>query len=191
MSLPDDDFDPDDNFAHAGHAMADDDTPVTPESLVWQLLLLINPGDEDEALQQFNAWQDAQAAFGPGDPDAPVLDALRDAIDWRAGFTVEADDAAAFVECIGELAARWNLQVDWGVEDPTDDAFLAEADVATLIGLAHDRLREHGYTLWTWGVAGQPREEIWSGFLTLRSEDEALEFIAPMLGMELRPGSAF
>jgi hypothetical protein len=191
MTAPDDDFDPDDNFAAAHHAMAEDEGDVTPESLVWQLLLLINPDDEEAALQQFHTWQDAQAAFDPDDPDAPVLDALRDAIDWRAGFTVEAGDAGAFVECITELVGRWNLRVDWGVEDPTDAAFLRDADVSTLIAHAHDKLREHGYTLWTWGVAGHPREEIFSGFITQRHEAEALEFIAPMLGIELRPGSAF
>jgi len=154
------------------------------------LLLLINPGDEESALQQFHAWQDAQAAFDPDDPDAPVLDALREAIDWRAGFTVEAGDAGAFVECIGELAGRFNLRVDWGVEDPTDAAFLRDADVPGLIAHAHDKLREHGYTLWTWGIAGQPREDLFSGWLCLRQEDEAVEFVAPMLGIELRPGGS-
>ena len=191
MTAPDDDFDPDDNYADAAHGLSDEDIPATAESLVWQLLLLINPGDEEAALQQFHAWQDAQAAFAPDDPDAPVLEALRDAVDWRAGFTVEAGDAAGFVECLTELAGRWNLGIDWGVEDPTDAAFLREAEVPTLIGLAHDQLREHGYTLWTWGIGGQPREEIYSGWITLRSEDEALEFVAPMLGIDLRPGSAF
>ena len=29
------------------------------EALVWQLLLLINPGDEETALQQFAAYQEA------------------------------------------------------------------------------------------------------------------------------------
>lgn len=187
MTTPDDDFDPDDNFAAAHHAMADDESEVTPESLVWQLLLLINPDDEESALQQFHAWQDAQAGFDPDDPDPPVLDALREAIDWRAGFTVEAGDTGAFVDCITELAARWNLRVDWGSDDPA----AGDTDLPMLIAHAHDKLREHGYTLWTWGVAGQPREEIFSGFITQRHESEALEFIAPMLGMELRPGSAF
>jgi hypothetical protein len=185
MSTPDDEFDPDDNYA--GHEGADDDAEATVESLVWQLLLLINPDDEDSALQQFQAWQDAMSAFDPDDADAPVLDSLREVIDWRAGFTVEAGDASAFVECLDELAARWNLRIDWGSDDLQED----ELDVAALISRAHDQLREHGYTLWTWGVAGQPREEIFSGFITQRHEAEGLELIAPMLGMELRPGSAF
>ena len=32
-------------------------TELTPEALVWQLLLLINPGDEDTALRQFSTYR--------------------------------------------------------------------------------------------------------------------------------------
>ncbi len=183
-------FDPDDNFASSGDAGADDDEAVTVESLIWQLLLLINPGDDEAALQQFGTWQEAQAMVDAGDFDADALRHLREAIDWKSGFHVEASDAAAFVECIDELATRWGLHIDWGVEDPTDDTFLGEADVSTLIGLAHDRLREHGYTLWVWNEHGAAREDVYAGWITLRSDDEALEIIAPALGIDLRPGSA-
>ena len=55
MNMPDIEFDPDDNFAHSFEAGADADEDDTPEALVWQLLLLINPGDEEAALQQFAA----------------------------------------------------------------------------------------------------------------------------------------
>ena len=46
------------------HGFDDDDEGMTeaddsPESLVWQLLMLINPGDTDLARQQFAAWRDA------------------------------------------------------------------------------------------------------------------------------------
>lgn len=50
------DYDPDDNFEHAFGDNADIDEEAANEALVWQLLLLINPGDEDAALQQFAAW---------------------------------------------------------------------------------------------------------------------------------------
>ena len=53
------DFDPDDNFGQAFHADADIDEEAAADALVWQLLLLINPGDEDAALQQFATWQEA------------------------------------------------------------------------------------------------------------------------------------
>jgi hypothetical protein len=189
-SLPHE-FDPDDNFASHGQDPGDDDEAVTLEALTWQLLLLVNPDDDEAALQQFQAWQEAIAIHAGDGSDAHALACLRQAIDWKSGFHVEAGDAAGFVECLDELAARWNLRIDWGVEDPTDTAFLDAADVATLIGIAHDRLREHGYTLWTWNVHGAAREDVFAGFVTLRSDDESLEIVAPALGMDLRPGSAF
>jgi len=49
MSLPDE-FDPDDNFGHAFEPEADIDEDAASEALAWQLLLLINPDDEDAAL---------------------------------------------------------------------------------------------------------------------------------------------
>lgn len=186
LPVPAHEFDPDDNYA-AGDAGGDEDLELTVEGLVWQLLLLVNPGDEDAALQQFHAWQEDQAGAGARDP----LDALRQAIDWRAGFHVAADDPGGLIECVDELAARFGVDIDWGSDDSDDEDFLRETDVATLIGVAHARLREHGYALWTWSAHGAPREEEYAGWITLRSDGEALEYIAPALGIELRPGSAF
>ena len=116
----DDEFDPDDNYAdgHAGTDVGDDDST---EALVWQLLLLINPGDEETALRQFGAYQDASADAD----EAETAWLLKDVIDWTSGFFVDAADSATFIDAITELAARWNLRIDWGVEDPTDDDFLA------------------------------------------------------------------
>ena len=54
MTHPDREFDPDDNFANSFDPGVDADEEDTPEALVWQLLLLINPGDEESALQQFS-----------------------------------------------------------------------------------------------------------------------------------------
>src|SRR3546814_15091167 len=58
MTLPDEDFDPDDNYA-CGPEGADIDDEDSTEALAWQLLLAINQGDEDAALQQFGAFQGA------------------------------------------------------------------------------------------------------------------------------------
>ena len=45
MTLPDHEFDPDDNYtSDPERAEIDDD--ASAEALVWQLLLVINPGDE-------------------------------------------------------------------------------------------------------------------------------------------------
>ena len=182
MTMHDFDFDPD-NFANglpAGQEELEDDATI--EALVWQLLLLVNPGDEDAALQQFTAYQDAMADDDAGEP----IERIRDAIDWKAGFHVQDDDPATAIDAITELAARWNLRVDWGVEDPTDDDFLATADVATLIAVAFDRLREHGYTLWTWDTG----TDATAGWMTLATDDEGMRVVAGGLGIDVRTGAA-
>jgi hypothetical protein len=83
MLPPDIEFDPDDNYAdaHAGTEFGDDDST---DALVWQLLLLINPGDEETSLQQFGAYQDVSAA---ADDIEPAW-LLKDVIDWTSGFFV-------------------------------------------------------------------------------------------------------
>ena len=127
MHAPDHEFDPDDQYASGFDAEMEVDEEAGTEALVWQLLLLINPGDEETALRQFGAWQDATADLDDRETEPAWV--LKDIIDWTSGFQVHDDDAAAFVESITELVARWNLDLDWGVEDPTDDAFLDDASI--------------------------------------------------------------
>lgn len=189
MLPPDIEFDPDDNYAdgHSGTEFGDDDST---EALVWQLLLLINPGDEETALRQFGAYQDASV----DEDDVETAWLLKDVIDWTSGFSVQAADSATFIDAIAELVARWNLRIDWGVEDPTDDDFLAATDVPALMAVAYDRLREYGYSLWTWNTAtgastGAAGDDIQAGWITLSRDDEAMRALAAELGIELRAGS--
>lgn len=183
MTLPDNEFDPDDNFANGFDPGMDVDADDTTEALVWQLLLLINPGDEEAALQQFAAYRDALAEAG-GDDAEPVW-LLKDVIDWRSGFYVDAADPQSLIDAVAELAARWNLRVDWGVEDPTDAELLAATDVPALMATAYDRLREYHYTLWTWDTGAEAH----AGWITLSRDDEAMQAVAAALGIELRAGS--
>jgi hypothetical protein len=186
MHAPDTEYDADDNFANFADGLgAEDgiDEDAGTEQLVWQLLLLVNPGDEETALQQFGQYQDATADAGEDEIEPAWL--LKDIIDWKSGFQVQDDDAAAFVESITELVSRWNLDIDWGVEDPTDDEFLADADTAALVRIAHDALRTHGYTLWLWETGTDPP----AGWITLGRDDEAMRAIAPALGIEVRTGA--
>lgn len=181
-------FDPDDNDADsdAGTEIGDEDTT---QALVWQLLLLINPGDEETALQQFAAYRDALAEANASDVEPVWL--LKDVIDWTSGFHVDAADPAAFIDSATELAARWNLWIDWGVEDPTDDEFLAGTDVPALMAIAYDRLREDGYSLWTWNAStGDDGDaHAHAGWITRSRDDEAMCALAPELGIELRTGN--
>jgi len=184
MHLPDTEFDPDDNFANSVDPESGIDEDAGTEELVWQLLLLVNPGDEETALQQFGAWQDATADADEDESEPAWV--LKDIIDWKSGFQVHDEDAAALVESITELVARWNLDLDWGVEDPTDDEFLAEAGIPALLQVAYDALRAYGYTLWTWDTG----TDTTAGWITLSRDDEAMRAVAPALGISLRPGGA-
>ena len=171
-------YDPDDNFARAFHDEADLDEDAALEAVAWQFLLLVNPGDEDAALEQFAACREALA-----NGTEPVQ-ALREAIDWRAGFHVDESDPAGLIEVLDELASRLGLRIDWG-EDTDDDDFLAQAEVPALINVAFDRLREHHYTLWTWET-GEPAQ---AGFITRQRDDEALRMVAGALGFHVRTGA--
>lgn len=173
------DFDPDDNFAQSFRAEHELDDEAALEQVIWQLLLLINPGDEEAAREQFEAWQQTLAS-GEADP----IERLDDATDWRSSFRVGIDDTRVLVESLDELASRWNLRIDWGVEDPTDDEFLNRVDAEALLQTAYDRLREHHYTLWL-RDAGHDQVCGWIA----RSEDgEAMRLIAAALGVDVRPG---
>ena len=188
MGAPDREFDPDDNFEnsreHEAATPGDDDEAGT-EALVWQLLLAINPGDEDAAWRQFDGYRDAVAADDAGEDGLAPMERLKDVIDWSSGFHVDAEDRATFVDAVNLLAARWNLAIDWGMEDATDDDLLAGTDVPALMSVAYDRLREYGYTLWTWDAG----EDVHAGWITLSRDDDAVRVLAPALGIDVRPGS--
>lgn len=181
MMFPDTDFDPDDNFRQAfddGDEMDLDDT----EALVWNLLVLVNPGDEETALRQFAAYRDAMGEQGD-DPER-VLWALKDVIDWTSGFHVGANDAETFIDCLDQLAARYAIDIDWG-GDPGDEDFFDGVDVPALMAIAYDRLREHGYTLWTWNTG----DDAHAGWMALSRDDEGMQQLAAVMGVELRPAS--
>src|SRR5690606_30063968 len=103
MSVSDDDYDADDAF--------DDIEDASVETLVWQLLQLINPGDEDTALQQFDDYRETVASMAE-DSYEPVH-MVAHVIDWRSGFHIDVGDSRALVQVIDELCARWNLAIDW------------------------------------------------------------------------------
>ncbi len=175
---------PDDEFESDEGAFDEDEEIDTGdlEALIWNLLVLINPGDEESALRQFSAWRDGMAEAG-GDEDEAMF-VLRRAIDWSSGFFVDWKDTESFVASIDELAARWNLRIDWG-GDTSDEDFIDGVEVASLMAVAHDRLREHGYTLWQWNSGGDD----YSGWIALSRDDEAMQQLCMALGVEVRPGS--
>lgn len=175
MNPSDNDFD-DDGFDESDHA----DGSV--EARIWQLLLLINPGDEETALEQFAQYRDA---IGTADEDeVAAVEVVRNVIDWRSGFQVDAQDTHALVQAVEELASRWNIDIDWGA-DTDDEDFHAEVDAAELFAIAYDRLAEHGYTLWAY----ETDDDRWAGWVTLTRDAEPLREIAAVLAINIRLAS--
>jgi hypothetical protein len=155
------------------------------EARIWNLLVLINPGDEELALQQFNRWREALLESGEEvEPESDWLTPLMAAISWQSGFEIERDDPDTLVTVINELSARWNLQLDWG-GDLDDDDFATGVDAASLMGTAYDRLREQNYSLWSVDTGNDTS----SGWMALNRDDDAMLALCSLLGVEVRPGS--
>lgn len=173
MNSSDDDYDAEREF--------DDVDEDSVEAKVWQLLLLINPGDEETALQQF---ADYREAIEDADDDIEPVELIGRVIDWRSGFMVDAQDMRALMQAIDELSSRWNLSIDWH-GDPDDDGFFDDMDAAELFSIAYDRLAESGYTLWAWEADG----DRYAGWMTLTRDGEPLRELATALGINLRLGS--
>lgn len=170
-------YDPDDNFDHAfdGHQGIDEDD--TPEVVAWQFLLLVNPDDEDAALQQFRSVQHALAERGE---DADIGELLLQAIDWQAGFRAADDDAQGVMEALDELASRWRLNIDWELDDDAD----ALPDPVRLLKLAFAQLRERHYSLWTLETG----EDTVAGWITREADEEAMLLVVAALGLQARIG---
>ncbi len=170
-------YDPDDNFGHAFRTQTDVDDEAALEVVAWQFLLLANPDDEDAALQQFAEFQ--SALDDAGDRADPVL-LLRDIIDWKSGFHVAEDDAQGLMEALDELVSRWQLHIDWGLDDDEQ----ALPDTADLLHTAFTQLRERHYSLWTMETG----EATLAGWITRERDAEAMQLVASALGMHARVG---
>ena len=173
MNSSDDDFAPD-------HGFDEDDNSL--DANVWQLLLMINPGDDEAALQQFAAYREAVADTPEDEVD--VAQVVGQVADWRATFHVDVEDTHALVQALDELAARWNLAIDWN-GDPGEDDFHADAEAEVLLGTAYDNLAPHGYTLWL----RETGDDSFAGWMTLSRDVEPMRELARELGVHLRLGS--
>jgi len=173
MSFSSDDFDHE-------HAFDDDDDSL--DAYVWQLFLMINPGDDDSAFQQFTAYR--EAVGDTPDEDVDVAQVVGQVADWRSAFNVGVEDTRALVQAIDELASRWNLSIDWG-GDTDEDEFHADADTSGLLGTAYDQLAPHGYTLW---VLDTDDDSV-AGWITLSRNVEPMRELATELGVHLHRGN--
>jgi len=171
---------PSDHDFDAEHGFDDDDNSL--DAQVWQLFLLINPGDDDAAFQQFAAYR--EAVSGMADEEIDVAQTVGQVADWRSAFHLEAGDTRALVQAIEELASRWNLAIDWD-GDVDEDEFHAGVDAAELLGIAYDNLAPHGYTLWVLDTD----DEYVAGWMSLSRDVEPMRELATELGVHLHRGN--
>lgn len=176
-------YDPDDNFSHAFHPHTGVGDEDALEMIAWQFLLLVNPDDEDAAQEQFAAFQQTIEKQGD-DADPAVL--LREVIDWKSGFCVHEQDAQALMEVVDELVARWQLRIDWGLDDDDDDDHDdgEKPDPADLLQSAYAQLRAHHYSLWT----VETGEHTLAGWIIRERDEETMQLVAAALGMHARVG---
>ncbi|QNK02874.1 DUF6630 family protein [Dyella telluris] len=169
----------DHDFDH-GHEFDEDDDSL--DAYVWQLFLLINPGDDDSAFQQFAAYR--EAVGDTPDDDVDVAQVVGQVADWRATFHVDEGDTRSLVQAIEELASRWNLDIDWD-GDADEDEFHASVDTSDLITLAYDNLAPHGYTLWLLDTD----DDSIAGWITLSRDVEPMRELATELRVHVHRGN--
>lgn len=177
MAPSDNDFDTEHDFDE------EENVGDSVEAHVWLLLLLVNPGDEEMALQQFTDYRDGIVQSG-GDEAEPI-DLIRRVIDWRSGFYVGIADTGGLTQAIDELSSRWNISIDWGGDAADDGLYETDIDAPSLFAIAYDRLLEHGYTLWAWETG----DDHCAGWITLKRDNESLREVAAYLGINMRPGN--
>lgn len=171
-------YDPDDNFDHAFHAQPDLDEADALEAVAWQFLLLVNPDDEDAAQSQLTAFRQQLEDHGAATDPAALL---REAIDWKAGFCVPEGDAQALMEVVDELVSRWQLRIDWDLDEDDEDGL---PDPVDLLQSAHVQLRERHFSLWTVETGAHQL----AGWIIRERDEEAMQLIAGTLGMHARTG---
>lgn len=129
-------------------------------------------------------FEDALLDAEDDDTDGPeLLWVIREVIDWQSGFFVDWKDAQSFIGCLNQLCERVDLELDWGTDDPEDEAFLESTSVPELMELAHNQLRVAGYTLWNWDTGG----DAYAGWITRSEDDEEMLELAEILRFEVRP----
>ncbi|NSX17041.1 DUF6630 family protein [Cupriavidus taiwanensis] len=158
----------------------DDDT----QDAIARFFALINLDDSAQTSAQLAMFEDALLDAEDDDTEGPeLLWVVREVIDWQSGFFVDWKDAQSFIGCLNQLCERMDLELDWGTDDPEDEAFLESTSVPELMELAHNQLRVAGYTLWNWDTGG----DAYAGWITRSEDDEEMLDLAEILRFDVRP----
>ena len=85
------------------------------------------------------------------------------------------------MEAVDELVSRWQLRIDWGLDD---DGNASEHDPADLLQSAYTQLRANHYSLWT----VETGEHTLAGWIIRERDEEPMQLVAAALGMHSRVG---
>lgn len=112
---------------------------------VGRLLQLITPAPD--ALEQEAVRDAVQAAR---DQDLPLMWAVYQLGRDEAVFAAEWADVFSLVEQLRMVAANWQADVFFGVQEAEDEALVFECDPRWLLQVAARELSGYGLALWRW-----------------------------------------
>ena len=112
---------------------------------VGRLLQLITPAPD--ALEQEAVRDAVQAAR---DQDLPLMWAVSQLGRDEAVFAAEWPDVFSLVEQLRMVAANWQADVFFGVQEAEDEALVFECDPRWLLQVAARELSGYGLALWRW-----------------------------------------
>lgn len=155
---------------------------VSPEqiSAIERLIALITPDPAvcEEQIARFREqFKDEEEDIQSG---TDLVWLLKDVVDWQSGFFVDWKDTESFIQCLEELSAARDVEIDWQAEDPLDEDFLDSVDVDELLARASDSLESFDLRLWTWDTEG----DCYGGWIARKEDSEEIDSIGESLEVE-------
>ena len=115
---------------------------VTAVSRLMQLIAPAPEWLEDDAVLEA-----VQEAY---DHDLPLMWAVSHLGTHEAVFATEWTDVFTLVEQLRAVAANWQADLLFGVQEAEDEALIFDCDPQTLLRAAAQELRGYGLALWRW-----------------------------------------
>ena len=144
---------------------------------VSRLLQLIAP--EPEWLEDEAVLEAVQEAY---DHDLPLMWAVYHLGKHEAVFAAEWADVFTLVEQLRAVAANWQADLLFGVQEAEDEALIFDCEPQTLLRAAAQELRGYGLTLWRW-QGGNP--DLCLGFICREEDADLLRGCAAALEARL------
>ncbi|SAM70259.1 hypothetical protein CHUV0807_2171 [Cardiobacterium hominis] len=145
---------------------------------VSRLLQLI--ASEPERLDEDAVLEAVQEAY---DHDLPLMWAVYHLGKHEAVFAAEWADVFTLVEQLRAVAANWQADLLFGVQEAEDEALIFDCEPQTLLRAAAQELRGYGLALWRW-QGDNP--ELCLGFICREEDTDLLQACAAALAARLR-----